>query len=1103
MPRDGGFPPHVGVNWPKSIARIATDAGCPVGWLVIWQRITSPRVNVPSTKAEQIGSETFVERRAEPTNSRLYIARKAWQRVVMPRVIFLRSMSLLVSVTAGLCAAEPVAAPAPAGNAEVKKIMETFGGRGQLKDGSQPRTATEAVKAMTLRPGLAIDVIAAEPEVVQPLYLSFDSRGRLWVTQYIQYPFPAGLKITGYDHHLRAQFDKVPEPPPRGVKGADKVTVFEDRDGDGVYETRKDVITGLNMATAALKGAGGIWVMNPPYLLFYPDANDDDVPDGDPEVCLSGFGLEDTHSVASALQFGPDGWLYGATGSTTTGNVSSAVTKQVRFEGQHLWRYHPKTKVFEIFAEGGGNTFSCEIDAQGRFFSGTNGGDRGMHFDQGMSGVKNFGKHGFARNPYAYGYFEHMATTGDRKRFSQVLVVYDGDLLAREFAGKFIAPNSLQNMVYVSDRVPDTSTFKAVDEAPLLMGNDRWFRPVDIKVGPDGALWMADWYDTRLSHVRPVDDWSKGDGRIYRVRPEGASLRRAAAFDMHTAPAEALLKWLDHANKWFRRQAVLELAWRGEKTVVPELERRARDGKNEHAFDALCALHLLGGLTDDVAVALMNHADPYVRRWVVRCSGDAGEVSARLAGALRELAVGEPHPEVRTQLAASAQRWPDAVALPVLRAMWAREADVKDQRVPLLLWWATEVRAETARDALLGMFAEKELWNFSLARSHGARLLARRWAQAGGAENYAACARLLALAPKESDRTVVVEGLAAAFAGGSIPVLPPALAAALQAYLNSKLDTDLALAVKTGNAEAVARALRIVGDEQAAPELRAALVQALAEAGNGQVVPAIIKILGRGGLVGLRKAVLAVAGKFDDARIATTVITGYEARFAGEPGLRDAALRLLASRREWVNLLLAEIAAGRIRPREFSDDVVQQLEAYPDPVVAAAVRKHWANLRPRLSSAEKVAEAVRIKAVLGGGVGRGDAARGQTHFAQRCASCHQLWGEGGSIGPELTGYERGNPDFWLTGILDPSLEIREGFGAYTLTLQNGQTLMGQLTRQDTTGSVLRDLAGQLHTLKTSEVESLTALPVSLMPEGLLGGLDDAALRDFFAYLLKP
>ena len=172
-------------------------------------------------------------------------------------------------------------------------------------------------------------------------------------------------------------------------------------------------------------------------------------------------------------------------------------------------------------------------------------------------------------------------------------------------------------------------------------------------------------------------------------------------------------------------------------------------------------------------------------------------------------------------------------------------------------------------------------------------------------------------------------------------------------------------------------------------------------------------------------------------------------------------------------------------------------------MVAAAVRKHWANLRPRLSSAEKVAEAVRIKAVLGGGVGRGDGVKGKALFAQRCASCHQLWGEGGSIGPELTGYERGNPDFWLTGILDPSLEIREGFGACTLTLTSGESLLGLLVKQDGNGATLRDLAGQTHAARTEKIASLTALPVSLMREGLLAGLDDAALWDFFAYLMKP
>lgn len=1033
-------------------------------------------------------------------DSRLYIWRQSRQSVGMPRVLFSLALVMMVgSSVAPLVAAE---AP-PAGTADAQKVVETFVGRGVQKDNSAPRSAEEAVRALRLRDGLTIDVIAQEPAVVQPLYLSFDSRGRVWVTQYIQYPFPAGLKVTSYDHHLRAQFDKVPEPPPRGVKGADKISVLEDRDGDGVYETSKDVITGLNLATAAIKGAGGIWVLNPPYLMFCPDANDDDVPDGDPVVCLSGFGLEDTHAVANSLQFGPDGWLYGAVGSTTTGNVSSAVTKNVKFEGQHIWRYHPQTKVFEIFAEGGGNTFSCEIDAQGRVFSGSNGSDRGMHYDQGMSGVKNFGKHGFARNPYAYGYFEHMETIGDRKRFAQALCIYDGDLMAAEFAGKFIAPNSLQNMVYVSARVADTSTFKSVDEAPLLTGQDRWFRPVDVKVGPDGALWMADWYDSRLSHVRPVDDWSKSDGRIYRLRPMAATMRRESAYDLHTASVVVLLQWLDHPNKWFRRQAVLELAWRGERGALPELERRARDGKNAHAFDALCALHLLGGLTDDVATVLMQHDDPYVRRWVVRCIGDAGDASAALAGALRALADSETHPEVRTQLACSVRRLPAAVALPVVRIMLTREADARDKRLPLLLWWAIEDRAETERAALLAWFADPALWDAALARSHGARLLARRWAQAGGAENYAACAQLLASARRESDRAVVVEGLAAAFEGGSIPKLPAALAGALDAYLKSKLDTDLVLAVKTGSAEAVTRALGVVGDDKAAPELRAALVQALAEAGNVQVVPAMVKILGRGGMVGLRKSVLGVASKLGDERIAKTVIAGYEPRFAGEPGLRDGALRMLASRREWAQLLLAEVDAGRIRPRDFADDVVQQLEAQGDPVWATAVRKYWGNLRPRLSSAEKVAEAARLKRVLGDNAHAGDATQGQALFAQRCAACHKLWGEGGSVGPELTGYERGNPDFWLTALLDPNLEIREGYGAYTLTLKGGETLMGLLVKQDANGVTLRDLAGQTHTARTEKIAALTALPVSLMPEGLLSGLEDGALRDLFAWLMKP
>ena len=1007
---------------------------------------------------------------------------------------FVSVTALILLSSLALHAAVPLA-----GTPEVQKIVETFEGRGVMRDNTQPLAPADALKSFTLRDGLAIDLIAAEPDVRQPVHLSFDSRGRMWVTQYLQYPFPAGVKVMSYDFHLRAVFDKVPEPPPRGARGADKVTVFEDQDGDGTYESHRDVITGLNIATAALKGAGGIWVLNPPYLLFYPDANDDDVPEGDPVVKLSGFGLEDTHSVAAALQFGPDGWIYGATGSTTTGRVSSRVTKDVAFVGQHIWRFDPRTDVFEIFAEGGGNTFSCEIDAQGRVFSGTNGSQRGMHFDQGMHGSKNFGKHGTPANPYAFGYFDHMVTRGDTRRFTQVLVVYDGDQLAPQFAGKIIAPSSMLNRIMVSQRLPDTSTFQAVDEDPLLTTRDRWFRPVDIKVGPDGAIYVADWYDTRLSHVSPVDDWSKADGRLYRIRSASTSPRREK-FDLHTAAPSVLVGYLKHPNKWFRRQAALELSWRGAKETLPALEPLARDPANAYAFDAVCAIDLLGGLRDDLASDLLQHPDPYVRRWVVRAAGDDREAGVGLVASVVDLAKREAQPEVRTQLLATARRLPATSALPIARAMLGHEADAADKRMPLMFWWTLEARAESDRAGLLRFFQDPAVWRQPLARTFGAHHLAQRWAMAGGPENFAACAQLLALAPRPEDRALVVTGLSDAFVGGKIPTLPPVLATALEAHIAAQLDTDLALGVKTGNAGAVAKALAVIRDETATVANRIALVQAFAEAGNRDVVPAVLQVFNRPANAAVRQGILTHATRFDDPALPTAVLKGYEARFSQTQPLKESAHRMLASRRDWAKLFLAEVEKSEIKPREVSADVVRQLALHRDPDIDRLVRRLWPVAGLTLSSQEKAAEAQRIKQVI---ATPGDTAKGQAIFAQRCGTCHTLHDTGGTIGPNLVGYERGNPDFWLRAILEPSAEIREGFGAYVAQLKDGRTLFGVLTQQDAGNVVLQDLAGQKQTARTADVEKLEALPQSLMPESTLGGLDEAGLRDLFAYLMRP
>ena len=161
----------------------------------------------------------------------------------------------------------------------------------------------------SLPPGFQLETVAAEPNIRQPVYLTFDERGRIWVVQYLQFPFPKGLQVVDHDQYWRVQYDHFPPPAPsHHVKGADRVTILEDTNGDGTFDKQKDFLTGLNIVSAALPGGGGVWVLNPPYLLFYPDRDRDDVPDGDPEVHLEGFGLEDLHSVASSLLWDPR-WL--------------------------------------------------------------------------------------------------------------------------------------------------------------------------------------------------------------------------------------------------------------------------------------------------------------------------------------------------------------------------------------------------------------------------------------------------------------------------------------------------------------------------------------------------------------------------------------------------------------------------------------------------------------------------------------------------------------------------------------------------------------------------------------------------------------------------
>lgn len=577
--------------------------------------------------------------------------------------------------------------------------------------------------------GQTMELIAAEPVIRQPVDLHFDDRGRLWVVQYLQYPFPAGLTITAYDQYLRARYDRMPAAPPKHIRGADKITVLEDKDGDGSFESHTDVITGLNITTSVLTGHGGVWVMNPPYLLFYRDRTGDGLPDGEPEVRLAGFGLEDTHSLANSLTWGPDGWLYGVHGSTSTARV-----RDVSFLGQAVWRYHPDTDDFELFAQGGGNPWTLSFDARGRAFSGDNGGDsRGFHWVTGGRYEKNWPKHGPFNRPHSYGFIPNMDHEGYAARFAMTSVIYeDGRLPGYE--GQLISGMALTSRIQATRFVTDGSTFRTVDTDALVTTGDRSFRPVDMAVGPDGAVYVADWCDIRMDHTDPRDTWDKSCGRIWRLRAK--EWRPAPRVDLSAESSGQLVQRLDDPRKWWREQARRLLGERRDRSVLPALRRLARESRGQLALEALWTAHQIAGMDPEWALQLLTHRDAPVRLWASRLLPASASTLPALRQTLVGLARTEPDPEVRSELAHTAARLEPGLALAMLEALIRRQDDLSDKHVPLRIWWTLEHQITRDADSVLNWLDEAGLWQAPLFSGHLAGRLARRLAADRGTQAF-------------------------------------------------------------------------------------------------------------------------------------------------------------------------------------------------------------------------------------------------------------------------------------------------------------------------------------------------------------------------------
>jgi putative membrane-bound dehydrogenase-like protein len=980
---------------------------------------------------------------------------------------------------------------------------------------SQGYSPEEAVKHMTTAKGLKVTLFASEPEVRQPIFVKCDDRGRLWTIQYLQYPNPAGLTRVKVDRWSRTVYDRVPDPPPRGPRGADKITILEDTDGDGRADRAKDFVDGLNLVTGVEFGYGGVYVLNVPYLLFYPDKNGDDVPDSDPEVLLSGFGMEDAQAMSNHLTWGPDGWLYGVNGSTTTCRI-----RGIEFQ-QGLWRYHPVTREFELFCEGGGNCYGITFDANGECYYSTNGGPF-VHAVQGGYFYKSFGKHGPLHNLYAYHYFPELERDQAPGGPPTGGTIYLAEEFPEELRSAFIAGNFLGHTVSWWRVTPRGSTVRAEYGGVLWDSHDTWSGPTDVCLAPDGALYVSDFYDQRTAHPDPDANWDRSNGRIYKITAEAAPPSKP--IDIGNLSTDELIDLLAQANHWYAVRARLELAKRRDPQANERLRAMAAQSEdNRIALEGMWALHAVRGFDDRLVLALLKHPYPYVRSWAIRFVGDGKAASLNISEALAELAVREESPVVRGQLAATAKRLPAKLGLPIVESLLRNFPNESDPRIPWLIWWAIESKATSDADYLVETFSKDAMWANPAARENILRLI-RRFAAEGTADSYTACHRLLESVPAAhlvaahqnlrqglSERAVGLQTIGQgelfsnqAAGGDSEPARAmrdfEPVSGRLREYVvalwrqtpGDPLKVELALRAGVDDARTALAARAFEADLK--PEQRVQHLRLLREFGESNAGSKLIEFALANQPEPVRLAALDALAGYHNSEITHALLAAY-VRLPStlQTKVRDILLSRPSSAREF----LQQIDAGTLSANDVSIDQLRQVALHDDIEIDALVRKHWGNIGPG-SAEEKLATMRRFSNDLRAGAG--DPSRGKELFKQHCAICHRLHGEGNAVGPDLTNANRQDIAALLANIVDPSAVIRREYMTYIAVTDSGRVYSGLLAEQDAASITILDAKNERVKVSRDEIDTLEETDVSLMPERILDSLTPQQLCDLITYL---
>jgi putative membrane-bound dehydrogenase-like protein len=939
----------------------------------------------------------------------------------------------------------------------------------------------ESVKRMKVADGFEVKLFAAEPMVINPIAMTVDEKGRVWVIESFEYP-----KRT-----------------PKGKMPRDRIVILEDTKGTGVADKRtvfaegKDFPERFDLASGLEVGHGGVFVGAPPYLWFIENKNDKP---GKFTKLLSGFGSEDTHETLNTFQWGPDGRLYGLHGVFTQSNVAKPDAKTRVKLNAGVWRYDVRTKKFEVFAEGTSNPWGMDYrNTDGQFILCCCVIPHLFHISPGgiykrQAGVSN--------NPYAYGYINEICDHTFHKESGWAhagLISLDTPLMPKEYRDSVIFGSIHGCSIKRNVLKKNGSTYTASRADDFLKSGDKNFRPINLRWGHNGEIYCSDWHDQHPCHQTNPDDWDYEHGRIYRIQRKGLKTKKAE--DLGSRKVTELVPLLVDNNPWRARTAARLLSERRQELTSQNVHNM-RGQATYHILPAIWALYATGHLDEKLAGGFIDQFraedlnGPALRGWSVRLLGEAGAVSVAMLKKLTDLAATEPSPGVRLELAAATLRLGKMTdTLPLLRALMGHKEDAKDPVIPQIVWLAYESKLASSAKTELNWLKDNAAGNALITDTIVPRSM-RRLVATGKADDLSLCLKFVGEVKDKAVRSQALSGLAIALEGRTVDA--PAEWTALQQRLAKDADEPTKkllnkLAVAFRDPKAARRAHETTHNLKLSSEERAEAVRQLVLLKHPDAFKSLLSLLNEDKDVAVRAECARSLVAFDDPKIAKDIVS----RWSSYPKpVREELLDTLAARKEWSRALLKGLADKKIGRMEVRNDVILRIVAHKDKALTAEIEKVWGKLRETPKELAALIDKMRGELYKG----RASFERGRKVFESQCAKCHQFEGKGHEVGPVLDGAER-SIEYLLINILDPNRVIGQPYYRRTVALKDGTVASGILAAEDDKSVTLKGENAVLKLILKKDIEEMQQDPISLMPEGLDKNMTVQDFRDLIRYVM--